>query len=886
MKLMRFNILLLLGCLVSLCLGSCSKVEEPDYREKDYGYVQFKLYKEASYEGTKAVVEELDYLSDVSKIMVTLKYGGKTMSQTLVLSAASDEAAEYGLRSEKLQLMAGSYTVVMYSLYDKVDNVIYEDTPSSASFEVSAGGLTVHDVLVNVTPRGQVRFTLVKDMSGFDVKSAAREYSFDEIEKVDVVVKETTTGLKTTFKNLLADFDIHFTDDGVEDGYQTSSSICDTILSLKAGRYVIDEYAVYDANKKLLERNSSVKEDAFEVKDNELTEADVPVRLNETDARIKDYYALKDIWEALNGEDWYYVGENFAKGANWDFNKDIDLWGDQPGVQIHTNGRVAYVDISDFGFYGPLNDEQRAKFESLGQLTEIVELFFGTHNDSNKYTYDAILDGDPSKSRMERHKEYLSMIHPSTQMSEPIARAFMEHGITFPEIAMYKEFSEDELIEKGTGMMLNRPELKDMNYGVLCNGLTSLPESIGNLTKLEKMYVANGKLTGIPESIAKLDNLTDLEIYNCPEMKEFPMAVTKMKGLVSLLISNNYQWTADELYKGLDALAKGPSNDDLQMLYVNYNNLEKVPASFSNLHKLGLLDLSNNKISEIEAAFGQNVNIVQCFFDNNQITSFPKDEEGMFFGIADVETFSARNNRLTKFPNIFDANSIYSMASVDFSYNQIDGFEDEEKGYGPEGYRGIKVSTLTINNNLTITEYPMALTKSNSLLTNLSMRGCSISSIPEGAFEYENAIDLMSLDLSYNHLTDFPKDMHSGNLPYLYGVDISYNRFSSFPFEPLDSSYLTVFAIRGQRNANGERCLSEWPTGLYNHKGLRGFYIGSNNLGLIDDTISYLIYYLDISDNPNIVFDASDICSAYYSGTYYLIYDQTQDIRNCDILFY
>ena len=64
MKLTRFITLLTIACLAALSFGSCSKVEEPDYREKEYGYVQFKLYKEASYEGTKAVVSQLDYLSD------------------------------------------------------------------------------------------------------------------------------------------------------------------------------------------------------------------------------------------------------------------------------------------------------------------------------------------------------------------------------------------------------------------------------------------------------------------------------------------------------------------------------------------------------------------------------------------------------------------------------------------------------------------------------------------------------------------------------------------------------------------------------------------------------------------------------------------------------
>ena len=143
---------------------------------------------------------------------------------------------------------------------------------------------------------------------------------------------------------------------------------------------------------------------------------------------------------------------------------------------------------------------------------------------------------------------------------------------------------------------------------------------------------------------------------------------------------------------------------------------------------------------------------------------------------------------------------------------------------------------------------------------------------------------LTTLDLSYNHLTDLPAEMHAVNIPYFYGVDLSYNRFSSFPWEPLDSFRLTVFAIRGQRSASGARCLSEWPAGIGDHRGLRALYIGSNNIGMVNDKISSLIYYLDISDNPEIVFDASDICSAYAAGRYILIYDKTQEIRGCSYI--
>ena len=47
-------------------------------------------------------------------------------------------------------------------------------------------------------------------------------------------------------------------------------------------------------------------------------------------------------------------------------------------------------------------------------------------------------------------------------------------------------------------------------------------------------------------------------------------------------------------------------------------------------------------------------------------------------------------------------------------------------------------------------------------------------------------------------------------------------------------------------------------------------------------------YYIDqcndISDNPNIVFDASDICYAWQVGAYILFYDKTQKILNCDAM--
>ena len=878
MKLLKIFVAAILALAAALT-GGCSDDDGIDNRDLDYGYVQFKLYKEASYDAvSRAQKPQLDYLYEAAKVQVSLGCNGTTVTQTLTLSASDKESAEFGLRSEKLRLLTGQYQIITFSLYDANDELIYNGMPLDDRLVVEAGGLQVHDLTVDVEPRGKVRFTIRKDLSDFTetpvTRAADRQYTFDEIAFISLTVKQGETNEQTTFKMLPTKFSIHFDEDDDTFGYQTSSLECDTLLSLKAGSYKMMRYETYDKNKLLLETNKRPKNLDFAIEDNKTTETEVGVTLYEADEYIRDYYALYEIWKALDGPNWYFSGENYPAGTNWDFNKDPDLWGIQPGVEVHSNGRVAKITIGEFGFRGHLP-------AAIGQLSELVELYLGTHNDGNLLEYDPSLAHDKSlsernRTRMERHKEFLSLIHIPTQTSEPIARALAEHGISIPATSLYKNFTEDQIIDRKTGLQNNiRPY--DVVHGKLTNGLKSIDPAIGKLEKLEYLNIANGELEEIPAEVANLKSLTDLEIYNCPKMTRFPVEIAQMPELVSVNISNNAQWSAEELYKGLDAIANGPSKEKLQILYATNNNLREIPESFSNLKKISLLDLSKNQIETLHP-LGKEVAPMQLYLDHNNITSLPANSDGIFCGTDDTETFSVTYNKLKKVPNIFSAKSKYVMKSVDFSYNEIDGFEGEEEGK----YKGLRVETLSLAANPGLTKFPKCLGTTNSLISYIILRGCSIDEIPEGSFSGKNSTALISLDLTYNKLKTLSKDFTAEQLPYLYGLDISYNSFDKFPFGPLNCAGLTVYAIRGQRDAQGNRCLREWPTGLYQHTGLRGFYIGSNDLRKIDDTISYLIYHLDISDNPNITFDASAVCYYWQQGVYNLIYDKTQNILNCD----
>ena len=155
-----------------LSLASCVREQQPDNREKDYGYVQFKLYKEASYgAATKSVVSQLDYLSQAAKIKVNLVFGDGTISQTMTL------------------------------------------------------GLAICDLTANVQPRGKVQFRFVKDFVP-GTKASSGEYTFDEIKYVTLTVKKDGSSDKFTFTNIKTKFKMDFTDGDK----RTSYLQCDTLL--------------------------------------------------------------------------------------------------------------------------------------------------------------------------------------------------------------------------------------------------------------------------------------------------------------------------------------------------------------------------------------------------------------------------------------------------------------------------------------------------------------------------------------------------------------------------------------------------------------------------------------------------------------------------------
>ena len=877
--------LLLVVAVLTMAVTSCSE-DTLERWDGTYGYVQFMLSKKVSSRATRAAtVDKLEKLGDAKKIKVVMEHDGTTVSQTLTLNAYNEENAEYGLKSEKLQLASGTYTIIGFYLYDGVDEELLASS-AGETFTVQGGGLTVQNLMVETVERGKVQFDLVKQWAETRA-SKDPEYLFSNIRLIDVSVTNLFTHETHTITNLKVKYKEGSKEnqnpDNADDKYMdVATAHCDSTIWLPAGTYQVTSYTTYGKTGavKTTYETQPVKGKAFVITDNQLTsDAQVPILLSETKEYIKDYKALKAIWESLQGKDWSFYGDATFHGANWNFNKELDMWGEQPGVTLNSNGRVIGIIIAGFGAKGIVPD-------AIGQLTELQVLNFGSHDE--KIGANLFDEYDANKMTAARK---LAMRH-------DCENKFVKYDPRANMSEMIKEsFNSDSKNAKNLIKKDSRIQLKDAQIGLTTNKITGISKAIYRLTKMQQFYIGNSPITAgevcskfyddesseyhrfaeefTEEAWDKMTTLTDLELYNCPKLTRLPDFYYNLPNVQAFNLARNKGISAAQLRDDWEQMATSKIGKTLQILYLSHNNLEEFPASWAlrNMLKLGLLDLANNNIKKVHA-FGKEVELASLYLNNNQIEEIPAD----LCGFSDnTESLNFSYNKLKKIPNIFDASSIHVMGSVDFSNNEITGVDNAG------GYKGINASTVSLANNK-LAKFPSELISAGSPIITLDLSGNQMTSIPKGSIRGKYAYLLQVMDFRFNKLTSLSDDFLSDNMPYITNIDLSYNCFSQVPTQPLNSANLRAFGINHQRDAQGNRPLRTWPTGITKCPSLIQFQIGSNDIRKVDETLTSHLYIVNISDNPNISIDVTSVCPYIKVGAYKLFYDKTQDIRGCDAL--
>lgn len=128
----------------------------------------------------------------------------------------------------------------------------------------------------------------------------------------------------------------------------------------------------------------------------------------------------------------------------------------------------------------------------------------------------------------------------------------------------------------------NIPKLREITLDN--NPVEQLPETIGELTDLEGLYVINGRLSSLPVSIGNLTKLKDLTLSG-NRIRSLPDSIGNLTNLTALNLA--------------------------------YNNLESLPSGIANLTNLEVLDLTGNRLRTFPRFLPPNLQTL--FIGNNPI---------------------------------------------------------------------------------------------------------------------------------------------------------------------------------------------------------------------------------------------------------------------------
>ena len=179
--------------------------------------------------------------------------------------------------------------------------------------------------------------------------------------------------------------------------------------------------------------------------------------------------------------------------------------------------------------------------------------------------------------------------------------------------------------------------------------LTSLPESIGNLTNLQTLVISGDSLTSLPESIGNLTNLQTLRIWG-KSLTTLPESIGSLINLQSLGIGGDSLTTLPESIGNLT---------NLQKLDISYSSFTTLPESIGNLTNLQKLDISRTSLTTLPDWIGNLTNLQELGISGDSLTSLPES----IGNLNNLQSLDIRYTSLTTLPesigNLTNLQSLY-----------------------------------------------------------------------------------------------------------------------------------------------------------------------------------------------------------------------------------
>ncbi len=185
--------------------------------------------------------------------------------------------------------------------------------------------------------------------------------------------------------------------------------------------------------------------------------------------------------------------------------------------------------------------------------------------------------------------------------------------------------------------------------------LTSLPDSIRQLSNLRILDLRNNQLKRLSDAVGQLTNLQELYLYD-NQLTNLPETIGQLQNLQILGLSDNQ---LINLPASIGQLA------DLKILFLSGNSLTRLPPFIGQLLSLVRLSLSENSLIELPIEIGQLVNLQRLDVGSNKLRSLPES----IGQITNLQFLDLSNNQLTLLPQAID--QIINLQSLNTSGNPL-----------------------------------------------------------------------------------------------------------------------------------------------------------------------------------------------------------------------
>jgi len=286
--------------------------------------------------------------------------------------------------------------------------------------------------------------------------------------------------------------------------------------------------------------------------------------------------------------------------------------------------------------------------------------------------------------------------------------------------------------------------------------LGGLPNDIVRWSGLDTLDISSNKFSKLPDALGELTRLTHLNCeYN--GIRQLPQTFSNLHALKILVLSDN---------PALNWMPEYDNFPGLVRLHIRNLQLPAITPSIGTLQQLQEFEMRDNShLKSIPQEIGQLVNLTRLDLFGNKFKNLPPT----IGNLKNLKVLDLRSNCLSIETLPAQLGNLVGLDKIFFSNNKLGNIPQEIISM-----TGLKVLDMSNNELHDIPEQLASLVN----LTKLNLSGNAIKRLPPSLSALQK---LEILDIKNNEMAKLPEELYV--LTSLKKIDISHNMLTELPWE-------------------------------------------------------------------------------------------------------